>query len=103
MWVSPAPPKGMGECDAQPIVGECWCGSGGRLPPPPSVASGRKKSGALLGGVASVCAVKDTCQRRGNERWWCGRGNVGGGMRVSPALATGVGEGDMQPHVGERW
>jgi len=28
---------------------------------------------------------------------------VGGSMRVSPVLATGVGEGDMQPHVGERW
>jgi len=72
-------PTVVWEADAQPIVGESWCGGGGRLSPSQPIASGRKTSDALLGGVSSVCALEDSSQRRGTKPWCRGRGNMGGG------------------------
>ena len=72
-------PTVVWEGDPQTIVGESWCGGGRRLSPSPPTASGRKTSGALLGGVSSVCALEDSSQRRGTKRWCRGRGNMRGG------------------------
>jgi len=54
MRVSPALETGFGGGDMQPHVGERWCGAGGKLYLPRSVASGPKNAGASLSGGLPV-------------------------------------------------